>query len=138
VEEGNGYSIGGEPINPFVGLGVRRERSMVANNTSKYKAGFKRPISKFQGCLQPKEFLDWVAVVEEILDFNKVHDDRQVPLVATTFKEKATAWWGQAMQGNVRQEKPKISSFEKLLKHMRETFLTLNYVRTIYQWLQNL
>jgi len=40
-------------------------------------------LTKFQGCLRPEEFLDWVAPVEEVLDFKEVFDDRRVSLVAT-------------------------------------------------------
>lgn len=46
-----------------------------------------RDILKFQGCLQPGEFLDWVAAVDEILDFNEIPNNRRVTLVATKFRE---------------------------------------------------
>jgi hypothetical protein len=42
--------------------------------------------------MQPDEFLDWVAAVEEILDFKRVPEDRRVSLVATKFQSKAAAW----------------------------------------------
>jgi hypothetical protein len=32
-------------------------------------------IPEFQGILQPKEFLDWVAAVGEVLDFKEVPND---------------------------------------------------------------
>jgi hypothetical protein len=43
--------------------------------------GFKLNISEFQGDLQPEEFMDRVAAVREVLDFNEVPEDRQVSLV---------------------------------------------------------
>jgi hypothetical protein len=42
--------------------------------------------------MQPEEFLDWVAAVEEILDFKRVPEDRRVSLVATKFWDRVAAW----------------------------------------------
>ena len=44
--------------------------------------GFKLDILEFQGDLQPKEFMDQVAAVGEVLDFKDVPEDRWVSLVA--------------------------------------------------------
>jgi hypothetical protein len=44
---------------------------------------FKLDIPKFQGDLQPEEFMDRVATVGEVLDFKEVPEDRRVSLVAT-------------------------------------------------------
>ena len=38
--------------------------------------------------MQLEEFLDWVAAVEEILDFKGVLKDQQVSLVAAKFRVK--------------------------------------------------
>ena len=45
--------------------------------------------------MHPEEFLDWVAAVEEILNFKRVPEDRRVSLVATKFWGRAAAWWQQ-------------------------------------------
>jgi hypothetical protein len=45
--------------------------------------GFKLDIPEFQGDLQPKEFMDQVAAVGEVLDFKEVLEDRRVSLVTT-------------------------------------------------------
>jgi hypothetical protein len=87
--------------------------------------------------MQPEEFLDCVAVVEKILDFKRVLEDRRVSLVATKFWGKAAAWWQQLKQTRARQGKLKITSWEKLMKKMRPAFLPHNYLRTMYQRLQN-
>jgi hypothetical protein len=44
---------------------------------------FKLDIPKFQGDLQPKEFMDQVAAVGEVLDFKEVPEDQWVSLVTT-------------------------------------------------------
>jgi hypothetical protein len=102
-----------------------------------WESGFKLDILEFLGGLQPEEFLDWVAIVEEILNFKGVPEDRRVSLVATKFQGRAAAWWQQLKQTRVQQGKLKITSWEKLLTKMRPTFLPHNYLRTMYQRLQN-
>lgn len=42
-----------------------------------------------------QEFLDWVAAVKEVLDFNEVPDDQRIPLMETKFRGRASAWWQQ-------------------------------------------
>jgi hypothetical protein len=64
AEEDYQYSVKGEPINPFVGCGARREIPLVSNNASRWDAGFKLDIPEFKGCLQPE-----VASVEGYLGF---------------------------------------------------------------------
>jgi hypothetical protein len=102
---------------------------LVTSNANRWESRFKLDIPKFQSSLQLEEFLDWVLAVEEDLDFTEVSDDWRVPLVATKFRRRAAGWWQLLKQSRVRQWKAKINSWEKLLKHMRATFLHHNYVR---------
>ena len=48
-------------------------------------------ILEFHGSLKPEEFLDWLASVEEILDFKGVPENKRVPLIATRVRGRATA-----------------------------------------------
>ncbi|PKI38558.1 hypothetical protein CRG98_040991 [Punica granatum] len=43
----------------------------------------------------PEEFLDWLATLEEILEFEGVLDAKWVQLVATRLRGRATTWWQQ-------------------------------------------
>lgn len=49
-------------------------------------------ILEFHGTLQPEEFLDWLAMVGEILELKGVLDEMRVALVATRLQNRATAW----------------------------------------------
>jgi hypothetical protein len=75
VKEDDEFNVEDELINPFAMHRSMRERPLVPNNASRWEVGFKLDILEFQGCLQPEEFIDWVAVVEEVLDFKEVPDD---------------------------------------------------------------
>lgn len=70
------------------------------------------------GTLNPEEILDWLNIVEEILEFKQVPDDMRVPLVATRFKNRASAWWTQLKESRRRSRKTNIESWEGLKKHM--------------------
>ncbi|XP_021831119.1 uncharacterized protein LOC110771169 [Prunus avium] len=64
-----------ETKNPF---GNHRQRRHVPpRDHGRWESGFKLEIPEFKGCLQPEEFLDWVAVVEEVLDFKDVPQDKR-------------------------------------------------------------
>mgnify|MGYP006878810653 FL=1 len=79
-----------------------------------WEAGMRLEIPEFHGSLQPEEFLDWLAVVEEILEFKGVPEDKRMQLVATQFRNRATAWWQQTKLMRSRAGKAKISSWEKM------------------------
>ena len=132
------YNVENEMENPFAGHRRRTEKPLVSYNSNIWESRFKLDIPDFKGCLQPEEFLDWVAAVEEILEFKEVPQDERVSLVATKFRGHATAWWQQLKQSRIRQCKSKINTWENFLKHMRAAFLPYNYMRTLYQQLHNL
>jgi hypothetical protein len=67
-------------------------------HANRWESGFKLDILEFSGGMQPEEFLDWVAAVEEILDFKEVPKDKRVSLVATKFWGRVAAWWQQLKQ----------------------------------------
>ena len=132
------YTVEDEMENPFARHRRRREKPLVSFNSNRWESGFKLDILEFKGCLQPEEFLDWVAAVEEILEFKEVPQDKRVSLVVTKFRGRDAAWWQQLKQSRIRQGKSKINTWEKILKHMRAAFLPHNYMRTLYQQLHNL
>jgi hypothetical protein len=79
--------------NPFAERGVHKHQPLVQAQANRWESGFKLDIPEFNGGLQPEEFLDWIAAVEEVLDFKGVPEDRRVSLVATKFQGRAAAWW---------------------------------------------
>jgi hypothetical protein len=91
-----------EDGNPFAGRGVHGHQLLVQAQTNRWESGFKLDVSEFNGGLQPEEFLDWIAAVEEVLEFKGVPKDRQVSLVATKFRGRAAVWWQQLKQSKTR------------------------------------
>ena len=69
-----------------------RHHRVAATNDDRrrWEAGMRTEIPEFHSSLRPEEFLDWLATVEEILDFKDVPENKQVPLVATRLRGRAT------------------------------------------------
>ncbi|KAK9158464.1 hypothetical protein Scep_005038 [Stephania cephalantha] len=108
----------------------------VEDDRRRWESGLKTDIPEFHGTLQPEEFLEWLASVEEVIEFKGVPEDKRVQLVATRFRNRATAWWQQQKLMRNRNGKAKITSWEKMKKHLRAEFLPYNFQRLMYQRLR--
>lgn len=62
--------------NPFANNRERRRPPTHQQHHGRWESGFKLDILEFKGCLQPEEFLDWVVVVEETLEFKDMPQDK--------------------------------------------------------------
>ena len=137
VEEEDEDDDGYGSTNPFAEHRTQGCRPPAQVHANRWENGFKLDIPEFSRCMQPEEFLDWVAAVEKILDFKEVLEDRRVSLVTTKFQSRAAAWWQQLKQARVWRGKLKITSWEKLVSKMQPFFFPHNYLLTMYQRLQN-
>jgi hypothetical protein len=134
-DEGNPFA----PAPRFRGRNpMRRDQIPREGENRRWDTGLKVDIPEFHGELQAEEFLDWINAVEMVFEFKKIPEEYQVPLVATRFRNRASAWWQQLRTTRQRLGKPKIVSWDKLKKKMREAFLPFNYVRTLQQRFQQL
>ena len=68
-------------------------RGAVEEDRQCWEIEMRTEIPEFYSSLQPEEFLDWLATVEEILEFKGVLANKHVPLVAIRLRGRATAWW---------------------------------------------
>ncbi|PKI62312.1 hypothetical protein CRG98_017313 [Punica granatum] len=116
----------------------RRQRGPIEEDRQRWETGIRTDIPDVQGGLEPEEFLDWLATVEEVLEFKGVLETKQVQLVATRLRGRVSAWWQQVKLTRSRMGKPNITSWEKMKKKMRATFLPYNFRRIMYQRPQNL
>ena len=57
--------------NPFAEHRVNGHQPLVQAQANRWESGFKLNILEFNRGLQPKEFLDWIAAVEEVLDLDR-------------------------------------------------------------------
>ncbi|EEF32610.1 conserved hypothetical protein [Ricinus communis] len=59
----------------------------------RWEQGFKFEIPKFHGSPTTEELLDWIVMVEEILEFKHIPWERCVPIIAMRFHNGAAAGW---------------------------------------------
>ena len=116
----------------------QRKAAPEADDSRRWESWMRIEVPEFQGILQPEDFLEWVGIVEEILEFKTGLEIDKVALVATRLRGRAAAWWQQLKLTRNRLGKPKISSWEKMKGKLHAEFLPHNFQRLMYQRLQNL
>ncbi|KAI9184867.1 hypothetical protein LWI28_001955 [Acer negundo] len=104
----------------------------------RWESGMRTEVPEFRGSMQPEEFLEWIGIADEILEFKRVPANERVALVATRFRGRAAAWWQQFKLARNCAGKPKLSDWEKMKQKLRKEFLPHNFTRLMYQRLQNL
>jgi hypothetical protein len=77
---------------PFAERRTLGRQHCVQAHANQWENGFKLNIPKFQGDLEPKEFLDWVLAIEEVFEFNRVLDEQRVSLVVHIFRRRVATW----------------------------------------------
>ena len=62
---------------------LQQRQAPEREDNRRWESGMKTEITEFHGSLWLEEFLDWLGVVEEILEFKNVSANARVALVAT-------------------------------------------------------
>ncbi|GJS97413.1 putative reverse transcriptase domain-containing protein [Tanacetum coccineum] len=105
----------------------------------RWESGMRVNILEFDGnTLNPKGFIDWLVAIEEVFEFKEVPENKRVSLIVTKLRSRASAWWQQLKLTRKRVRKPRVTSWKKMKKLLRENFIPHNYQRLMYQLLQNL
>ena len=58
-----------------------------------WESGMRTEVPEFQGSFQPMEFIDWLCIAEEVMEFKGVPKEMKVPLIATRLQSRAAVWW---------------------------------------------
>ncbi|GJS17446.1 putative nucleotidyltransferase, ribonuclease H [Tanacetum coccineum] len=113
--------------------------AVVSVDDRRWESGMRINIPEFDGkTLNPEGFIDWLVTVEEVFEFKEVPENKRVSLIATKLRGRASAWWQQLKLTRERIGKPRVTSWRKMKKLLRENFIPHNYQRLMYQRLQNL
>ena len=76
----------------------------------KWKPNIKIDLPKFQGSLNPKEFVDWLNQIESIFEYYEVQDSNKVRLVFIKLRGRTSAWWEQLQVQRVRRVKERFEN----------------------------
>ena len=69
---------------------------------------FEVEILKFDGKLDPEEFLDWLHTVECVFEYKDIPEDNKVKVLALRHCKYASLWWTNLCAKWLRERKPKI------------------------------
>ena len=116
----------------------QHQRQRHNDDDPRWSAGIKIEIPEFKGGSQPEELLDWFVTVGEFMEFKDVPEQKRVPLITTRFRGHAASWWNQLKLSRTRRGKEKITSWDKLKKHMRKSFIPYNFERLLFQKFYNI
>ncbi|CAL9226509.1 unnamed protein product [Arabidopsis halleri] len=114
-EEDNVFVNHFAPLGEQNQRGARQQRDIIAvpqGDNRRWESGFKLELPEFTGGLQSEDFLDWINITEELLEFKEVPDHMRVSLVATRFRGRASAWWQQLKASRAQAGKEKLVSWE--------------------------
>lgn len=111
-----------------------RQETKSINNSNDFGAG----ISKFEGKLEPEEFLDWISTVEQIFEHKEVSKGKKVKLVALKLRRYASLRWTNLCAKRVKNHKDKLRTWDKMKVKMKARFLPSSYVQDRSAQLHNL
>ncbi|GJU49514.1 putative reverse transcriptase domain-containing protein, partial [Tanacetum coccineum] len=116
-----------------------RPRRNQREDNRRWESGMRVNIPEFDGnTLNPEGFIDWLVAVKEVFEFKDVPENKRVSLIATKLRGRASAWWQQLKLTRERVGKPRVTSWRKMKKLLRENFIPHNYRWLMYHRLQNL
>ena len=108
------------------------------NEDTRWTSGLKIDIPEYHGGSQLVDLLDKIVTVDEFIEFKDFPEHKKVPLITTRFRGHAASWWSQLKLSRTRRGKDKITSWDKLKKHLRKTFIPYNYERLLFQKFHNI
>jgi len=96
---------------------------------------FKVKVPKFEGKLDPEEFLDWLHTIERVFEYKDVPVDKKVKLVASRLRKYASLWWRNLSAKRDRERKPRIRTWKKMKSKLKARFLPPTYMQDCYSQL---
>ena len=79
--------------------------------------------------------MEWVSRCDRIFELKEYDDSKAFKVAVTKLKGYASLWWENVVLARSRKHKPKIKSWSKLKKKMREKFLPSTYTLDLYNQL---
>ncbi|XP_057248314.1 uncharacterized protein LOC130590267 [Beta vulgaris subsp. vulgaris] len=98
----------------------------------------KLEVPEFDGNLNPDVYLEWVSRCERIFELKEYDDVKAFKVAVAKLKGYASLWWENVVLARSRKHKPKIKSWLKLKKKMKEKFLPSTYTLDLYNQLADL
>ena len=85
-----------------------------------------------------EEFIKWELKIEKLWRLHDFTEDKKIKLAASEFDGYAMQWWDNLVEQRAREGMQPIITWRTMKQVMRDRFVPPNYVRSLYDKLQNL
>jgi hypothetical protein len=85
-----------------------------------------------------EEYLMWELKIEKLWRLHDYNEDRKIKLASSGFDGYALLWWDNITQLRAENGEPEIVTWATMKQLMRDRFVPKNYIRTLYDKLQQL
>src|SRR4051812_19081966 len=116
-------------------------RPHVANPEVQQEDGLGKPkfsLPKFEGSNDVEEYLIWELKIEKLWRLHEYTEDRKIKLASSEFDGYALRWWDNLVRTRQEEGDPPIITWRTMKQVMRDRFIPRNYIRSLYDKLQNL
>jgi hypothetical protein len=93
---------------------------------------------KFVGSIDVEEYLNWELKVEKLWRIHEYTEDKKIKLASSEFDDYALIWWDNLVQSRIEDGYPTIVTWRAMMEELRARFVPHNYIRSLYDRLQNL
>src|SRR3954462_12516396 len=134
ANQGRGRGGQGQFRQPNFGLGARRLPIQDDDILSKPKFS----IPKFEGSTDVEDYLTWELKMEKIWHLNDYSEDRKIKLASSEFDGYAVRWWDSVWTEIQDTGGQPIHTWCDMKAIMKARFVPTNYLRSVYDNLQQL
>ena len=86
----------------------------------------------------PQVYIEWEKRVELYFEYKDTHPDHQYKIAKVKLTKLAAIWLEGVQRQKIRENRPKISTWETLRKHLRRKYIPHNYRQQLYANWSNL
>jgi hypothetical protein len=90
------------------------------------------------GSTDVEEYLNWELKVEKLWRMHEYTEDKKIKLTSSEFDDYALIWWDNLVQSRIEDGYPPIVTWRAMKEELRACFVPCNYIRSLYDRLQNL
>jgi hypothetical protein len=76
--------------------------------------------------------------VEKFWRMHEYTEDKKIKLASSEFDDYASIWWDNLVQSRIEDGYPHIVTWRAMKEDLRAHFVPHNYIRSLYDRLQNL
>ena len=75
----------------------------------------------------PEVYIEWEKGVERYFEYKDTHPDHQYKIAEVKLTKLAAIWLEGVQRQKIRENRPKINTWEKLRKHLGRKYIPNNY-----------